>query len=156
MSASKHMPPTPHGATVLVCDGRKSLLFQNAGSPAAPKLQLLEQHVAPANPPTHLQGVDRPGRADTGHGRRSAVGQTDFHDDAERAFAIETLGRLEDVVKTRDAEPVFIVAPPRTLAILLDHMSAKLRTMLVGDMAADLTKHTVADMEERLAWKDAR
>ncbi len=156
MSASKTLPSTPYEAVVLVCDGRKALVFQNDGSAAAPRLRLLEQHEAPRNPPTHDQGADRPGRTDSGQGRKSAVSQTDFHDEAERAFAIETSGRLDRSVRTLRAKSLVIVAPPRTLAILRDHMTAGLTAVLVGEVAADLTRHTVPDIENHLAMAGAR
>jgi protein required for attachment to host cells len=153
MSASKHQFIATHGGLVLVTDGRKSLLFQNAGTPAAPRLQLLEQRDAPPNPPTHSQGTDRPGRVDLHQGRRSAMDQTDWHDAAERAFAEEVAKRTDAAMSQHAAPSLVIFAPPRTLSALRASLSAATQAAVAGEAAVDLTKHTVAEIESRLAMR---
>src|ERR1700691_4421182 len=62
-----------HNLWVLVCDGRKALLFQNAGDRVYPKLETREmlEHDAPA---TRELGTDGPGRFfSPADGRRSAA-----------------------------------------------------------------------------------
>jgi len=51
----------PTGALVLVGDGRKALFLRNGGT--ATHVQLTTERVLEQdNPPTRLQGSDRPGR----------------------------------------------------------------------------------------------
>lgn len=153
MSRAKQGAHVPAGAFVVVCDGRKSLLFRNVGSPASPRLQLIEKRDAPPNPPTHLQGADRPGRTQSSQGRASAVGQTDWHEEAERSFVKATTKRLQDIVQTAAASALTVVAPPRTLATLRHEMPASLTKIIAGEFAGDLTGHTVSDIEAWLATK---
>ncbi|WP_188517960.1 baeRF12 domain-containing protein [Alsobacter metallidurans] len=155
MSASKHRPYAPFDSLVLVCDGRKSLFFRNTGSAAAPTLHLMQRSDADPNPPTQKWGADRPGRSGAGDSRRTAMGQTDWHEEAERQFAIETAALLDQLANSFTAKAVVIIAPPRTLSVLRDHVSPNVRAMQMTDCAADLTKHSVPQIEEWLAGEGA-
>ena len=54
------------------------------------------------NPPTHEQGSDRPGRSHASVGSaRSAVGQTDWHDQAEHDFLTALARRLDKAAQAR-------------------------------------------------------
>ena len=67
-----------HNMWVLICDGRKALLTENAGDAQAPNLQVREtfEH---ADPPTREQGTDRPGRLFSSTGdARSACSAAPF------------------------------------------------------------------------------
>ena len=76
-----------HDAWVVIADGRKALIARNTGALFAPKLEVHSVLEAPANPPTHEQGTDRPGRAhESSSARRSGMEQTDWHAQAEAAF----------------------------------------------------------------------
>ena len=71
----------PHGAVVFVGDGRKALFLRNAGDEKFPNLTT-ERVFNDENPPTRVQGTDRPGRAfrRAGANRRSSVETTDWHE----------------------------------------------------------------------------
>lgn len=75
-----------HGEWVVVCDGAKALVLENIGDPKFPNLKTIEVFEQ-KDLPTHLLGADKPGRthSSTGHGR-SAVTQTDWHDQSEQTF----------------------------------------------------------------------
>ena len=66
-----------HGEWVVVCDGAKALILENAGDTKFPNLKtikVLEQK----DLPTHALGTDAPGRTNNSVGSaRSAVEQTD-------------------------------------------------------------------------------
>ena len=71
----------PHDAFVFVGDGRKALFLRNAGDAKFPNL--VTEHVfAEANPATHDQGSDRPGRSEASahSSQRSAMEPTDWHE----------------------------------------------------------------------------
>ena len=82
------------GEWVVVCDGAKALILENAGDATFPNLktrEVYEQDVAR----TREQGTDAPGRSVNSVGSsRSAMEQTDWHDQAEQRFLIELAGRL--------------------------------------------------------------
>ena len=100
------------GASVVVCDGGKALILENSGSRAAVKLntrEVLEQTRAP----TH-QGTDQPGRLYQSFGSaRSAVEQTDWHDEAERDFLESLARRLDAAIAAGETSDLIIIAAPR-------------------------------------------
>lgn len=103
--------------------------------------------MAPANPPTRDQGADQPGRAFSTQGQRSAVGQTDWHDQAERQFAREIATMVEGAVRGGGVSALVVAAPPHVLAALREDLGKPARDLVVGETAADLTKHPVAEIE---------
>ena len=79
------------GDWVVVCDGAKALLMENVGNWLKPSLKTRDVYTQP-DPSTHEIGSDAPGRSFSSVGSgRSAMEQTDWHDEAERAF-LEQLG----------------------------------------------------------------
>src|SRR3974390_655014 len=76
-----------NGEWVVVCDGAKALVLENVGDNKFLNLKTLEVFEQ-ANPATHEQGTDKPGRGSTSaqNPSRSSVGQTDWHDRAEETF----------------------------------------------------------------------
>jgi len=113
------MTKLPHDALVFVGDGRKALFLRNAGDEKFPDLRT-ERVFAEDNPPTHVQGADRPGRAveSAGTGRQSSVEQTDWHHLEEHRFVTRVAEALEDVVRKTGVPALLIAAPPKTLADL--------------------------------------
>ena len=76
----------PNRSLILVCDGAKALLFENAGDAQAINLKALDVVVEP-HKPTRMMGSDRPTRVyDSMDGSRSGTEQTDWHDKAETDF----------------------------------------------------------------------
>jgi protein required for attachment to host cells len=140
-----------HGDWVVVCDGAKALIFENVGNRFAPKLQTREVHQQ-QDPKTRELGTDAPGRSiNSVDGRRSAVEQTDWHDQAERAFLRELAGRLDTAVVSGATNALIVVAPPRALGVLRDAYSAHVRSALHGELDRDLVKLPVGEIEKHLA-----
>ncbi len=141
----------PRQALVLVCDGRKALFLRNAGDEAFPDLKVVRILADKPNPPTHLQGTDKPGRTlDRASGRRSSVEQTDWHLLAEADFAREIAQALEKQAEAGDLGKLIIVAPPRTLAELRASLSERVRASVIAEHHKDLTKHPVHEIERLL------
>src|SRR5579862_1035021 len=139
-----------HGDLVLIGDGRKALFLRNQGDEKFPDLRV-ERVFADANPPTHEQGTDKPGRAFASVGsRRGAVEGTDWHDLEEHRFARDVAATLEKLVRERKVTRLVIVSPPRTLADLRQALHADVKKCIVAELAKDLTKHPVHEIEERL------
>ena len=104
-----------HGEWVVVCDGAKALVLENAGDETFPNLKTKEVYEQDV-PATHEQGTDQPGRAFNSVGtRRSAVEQTDWHEQEESRFLRRLVSHLEAAVKAREFESLVVVAPPRAL-----------------------------------------
>lgn len=141
----------PHDCVVVVGDGRKALVLRNHGNPLACDLRVEEVFNAPENPSTAEQGADRPGRAMGFEGRRSGVGQTDWHELSEQSFAKDVARAVEGLVTERAAPAVILVAPPKTLAELRRNISTKTRDIVVAEIAKDLTGHPAPEIQRLLA-----
>jgi protein required for attachment to host cells len=139
------------GEWVVVCDGAKALVLENVGDDVHPNLktrQVYEQKAAK----THEQGSDAPGRAiQSVGGKRSAMEQTDWHEQDEQKFLADLVDRLDAAVTAGDAKAVVIVAPPRALGVLRQSYSPRLREALRAEVDKDLVKMPVHEIEKRLA-----
>lgn len=135
------------GAWVLVADGRKALLLVNRGDNVHPDLHVAKVLEAPANPSTAQQGADRPGRAISPDGRRAAVGQTDWHAQAEAAFA----GTVVDTLFASDRpKHLIVVAAPRFLAELRKKLPPAVKKAVQAEIEKDLTHLPVHEIEKHL------
>jgi len=136
---------------VVVCDGAKALVLENAGDAEIPDLKTREvyQHKDPA---THELGTDAPGRAAGVDGKnRSAVGQTDWHERNEQSFLEDVAKRLDAAISAGQAASMIIVAPPRALGILRKAYSPSLRQAVRVEIDKDLVKVPVYEIEKHLA-----
>ena len=139
-----------HGEWVVVCDGAKALVLENAGDIRAPNLktvQVFEQK----DLATHLIGTDAPGRTYNSVGSaRSAVEQTDWHDLAERAFLTQLAQRLEEALSSGKTKSLIIVAPPRALGMIRPAYSQVLKGAVRAEVDKDFVKMPVHEIERHL------
>ncbi len=134
---------------VLVADGRKLLFLRNHGDETNMELHL-ESHQEQANPPTHEQGTDAPGRSFGSGGRRSAMEETDFHQIEEDRFAAEAAELLRDRALDGNFKKLVVVAPPRTLGELRKHYHKEVASRIVLELNKDLTSFPVEEIEAAL------
>jgi protein required for attachment to host cells len=139
-----------HGEWIVVCDGAKALVLENTGDVKFPNLktvQVFEQK----DLPTHLLGTDAPGRSHSSMGNgRSAVEQTDWHDQSEQAFLTHLAQRLDADIAAGKAKSLIVVAPPRALGMIRHAYSHALRGAIRAEIDKDLVKHPVHDIEKHL------
>lgn len=138
------------GAWVVVCDGGKALIFENNGDGAYPDLRTREvfEH---DNPSTAEQGTDRPGRSHSSVGPgRSAVGQTDWHDQAEAKFLKDIAEKLHLAVHNGTTKELVIVAPPRALGMIRAHYTPAIKQALQKEIDKDLVKMPADQIEKHL------
>jgi len=136
------------GTWVVVADGRKGLILRNAGDATIANLKLIEQVDSPRIPRTSDMGTDKPGRSvDSGSGRRSAVEQTDWHERAEQEHARAVAASIERHCQAGEMGRLIVVAPPKTLAVLRDTFSPEVKHAIVDEIAKDLTKHPIHEIE---------
>jgi protein required for attachment to host cells len=138
------------GEWVVVCDGAKALVLENAGDEKFPNLRT-QQTFQQENLSTHELGTDAPGRSfsSVGHGR-SAMEQTDWHDQAEQAFLKTLAGRLDKAVQEGSAKSIIMVASPRALGMIRPAYSQALRSAIRAEIAKDLVKMPVHEIEKHL------
>jgi protein required for attachment to host cells len=138
------------GEWVVVCDGAKALVLQNSGDAKFPNLKTTEVFEQ-KNPPTHEQGADRPGRTQASVGAgRAAVGQTDWHNQAEQQFLTQLAHHLDAAVTAGKARSLIVVAPPRALGMLRAAYSAALKSAVRAEIDKDLVGVPVHEIEKRL------
>ena len=139
------------GEWVVVCDGKKALVLENVGDAKFLNLKTREVYEQ-EDPATHEQGSDAPGRAfNSVDARRSAVEQTDWHDQAEHRFLQNLAGRLDAAVQAGKTKALIVVAPPRALGVLRHAYSHNVRAALRAEIDKDFVRLPVHEIEKHLA-----
>src|SRR3972149_4400802 len=101
------------GEWVVVCDGAKALVLENVGDEMFPNLKTREVYQQD-DAKTHEQGSDAPGRSFQSVGaKRSAMEQTDWHDQGEHRFLENLAARLDAAIQAGTMKSLVIAAPPR-------------------------------------------
>ena len=138
------------GDWIVVCDGRKALILENLGDRMFPNLHTREVREQP-DQPTHSQGSAAPGRVYQSTGTaRSSIEQTDWHDESERSFLKALAERLDVAVTTGETSALTVVASPRALGMIRADYSDAVRKALHGEVAKDLVKMAVHEIEKQL------
>ena len=139
-----------HGEWVVVCDGAKALVLENTGDAKFPNLKTIEVFEQ-KNLATHDLGTDAPGRSHSslGHGR-SAVAQTDYHDQAEHDFLAQLAKHLDAAVAAGKVKSLILVAPPRALGMIRPAYSHALRAAVRAEVDKDFVKLPVHEIEKHL------
>jgi protein required for attachment to host cells len=128
----------PKGTTIAVADGEKLNLFRNTGDEAGLKLAAVPH-----------DGVD----ADQGTsmGRQASSANPDHGQAGEDQFSAGIVQRLNQQVLSGKIENLVIVAAPRALGEMRKHYHKSLTAILLGEIAKDLTGHSLTDVEKALA-----
>ena len=137
------------GDWVVVCDGRKALILENRGDAKFPNLHTRETREHP-DLPTHLQGSAPPGVS-----HQSVGHQTDWHDQAERSFLHELAKRLDGALSHRQVKNLTLVASPRALGMLREAYTASIRAALRQEIAKDVVKFPIHEIERLVCGDDA-
>jgi protein required for attachment to host cells len=139
------------GEWVVVCDGAKALVLQNAGDAKFPNLKTVEVFEHKVQP-THELGVDVPGRSNASVGRnRSAFAQTDWHDQAEQEFLTQLAHHLDAALTAGKTKSLIVVAPPRALGMLRPVYSHALKDAVRAEVDKDYVKMPVHEIEKHLS-----
>jgi len=139
------------GEWVVVCDGAKALVLENAGDEKFPNLKTLEVFEQ-KDLATHELGAEKPGRAysPAGHGVRGTIEQTDWHDQAERDFLVHLVKHLDTALAAGKVKSLIMVAPPRALGMIRPVYSHALKSAVRAEIDKDLVKHPVDRIEKQL------
>jgi protein required for attachment to host cells len=139
------------GEWVVVCDGAKALVLENAGDAKFPNLKTLEVFEQ-KDLATHELGAGEPGRAysPAGHGVRGAIEQTDWHDQAERDFLVHLVKHLDAALAAGKVKSLIVVAPPRALGMIRPAYSHALKSAVRAEFDKDFVKLPVHQIEKHL------
>ena len=136
-----------HDALVLVADGRKSLFLRNEGDGEVLNLVVEDQRAHADLKDSDLKS-DAPGRSFASVGsRRSAVQETDYHQQEEDRFAADTAALLSKRAHANGFDQLIIIAPPRTLGELRRHYDKAVEARIVAEVDKDLVNHPIDKLE---------
>lgn len=140
-----------HKSWVIVCDGAKALFLRNDGDAGLVNLTVVE-HQSQPDEATRDLGSDRPGRVHQSHGAsRSAMEETDWHEQAEAEFLKGVANKVEKLVESREIEAMILIAPPKALGILRAELASLPEGIIRAEIDKDLVKLTVSEIEKHLA-----
>ncbi|HYZ44865.1 MAG TPA: host attachment family protein [Xanthobacteraceae bacterium] len=139
------------GDWVIVCDGKKALVLENAGDEKFLNLKTREVYEQP-DLKTRELGTDAPGRAFNSVGAgRSALEPTDWHAQEEDRFLCKLAERLDAAVNAGQAQALILIAPPRALGVLRQTYSHGLRAAIRVEIDKDFVKLPLHEIEKHLA-----
>lgn len=131
-----------HGLWVLVMDGSHMLLMRNHGDDLYPDLRV-DAHRQFHNPASHHLRSGAPGVGfSRSHPGRHTFEEGDPHQASEDRFVIDALKAAELTLAANHTR-LLVVAPPHVLATLRQHYSPATKGLLMGEIAKDLSKHSV-------------
>ena len=136
------------GERVVVCDGGRYVVYENHGDADRVDLRVADSAILP-NPPTRQQGDDRPGRFPSPDGQRAAVGQTDWHDEAEKLFLSGLANKINQWANAKPACRYVLIAPPRAMGFLRTQIGHTAMDHMLASVTADHA-HQPAEKIERL------
>jgi protein required for attachment to host cells len=140
-----------HGGWGVVCDGAKALVLENAGNRMTPNLSTREVYEQDDLKTSEL-GTGKPGQAaNTLGGARSAMEQTDWHDQEETRFLTKLAARLDKAVLGGETPSLVVVAPPRAIGVLRKAFSSHVRHAIRAEVEKDYIKLPVNEITRLLA-----
>lgn len=146
----------PHGALVLVTDGRKMLFLRNEGDEQQIDLRV-EGHEQRNDAPDRVLSVDEAGRVfQSGTTGRSAYQETDFHQLAEDRWAHEAAERVNRRALRNDYDELVIIAAPRTLGELRRKLHKEASKRLILEIDKEMTNQPVAEIEQLIDERTAK
>jgi protein required for attachment to host cells len=142
----------PKKSWVMVCDGAKALIFRNDGD--AELLNLVPTEIGfksqLSEPASH---ADRRGRVYQSQGAaRSAIEEADWHLQAEETFLKDIAQQLDASVRNLLMDKLVLIAPPKALGILRRHLAPATRAVVIGEVAKDLVKFPIPEIEKYLSY----
>ena len=136
-----------HDTWVVVADGEKYLLLRNKGDQEFLHLEVID-HTESPNAPARELSTDRAGRQhdakrDLGGQVKawgtSAMEETDWHRVEEERFAQTLADRLSEMAAQGRFGSLVVIADPRSLGAFRAACDDRLRSVIVAEMARDLT-----------------
>lgn len=129
----------PKGAHVAVADGAKLVMFRNSGDEGHPALSEVPH-----------DKVDTHNKSGGQH-HQSTDGNPADDRQEEDAFAAGIAAQLNAQVLKNKIDALVVIADPKSLGELRKHYHKALSAILVGEIAKDLTGHSVKDIEKSIA-----
>ncbi len=135
----------PKKKWVLVADGAKARIFM--ARPHELTEALDHDFVAPHIKPSE-RGSSKPGRSfeSANPTRHAYEPRTDWRQHQKELFAQELCKVLEEHDEKKEIDELILIAPPKTLGDLRDHLSKHLFDKVTAEIPKDVTKFTETEL----------
>ena len=145
----------PHGALVLVADGKKMLFLRNQGDEEIIDLRT-EAHDQRDDRKNGQIKTDAPGaqspRAGIG---RDTMDETDFHQQEEDRWIKDAADELKKRALRQDFEALVLVVPPKALGVLRKELHKEVEKRIVATINKEMTDRPISQIEELLVGEAA-
>lgn len=130
----------PTRTWILVADGGRARILEAAGRGKGVHL-VSGLEASLDNPPSHLQGRDRPGRVheSVGYTRHAVEPKQDPHRVMEADFASQLAETLGNYAASKSFDRLVLVAPPTMLGELRKALPPDAREKVAAEIDKDLT-----------------
>jgi len=145
----------PHGALVLVADGKKLLFLRNRGDEGMIDLRT-ESHDHRDDRKDSEIKTDAPGTQgqSAGYGR-PAMDETDFHQQEEDRWVKDAAEELKKRALRNDFDSLVVIAPPKALGVLRKELHKEVERRIILTVNKEMTDRPIPDIEELLAGEAA-
>jgi protein required for attachment to host cells len=136
----------------VLADGTRARIFERR--PDGPGYAIVaEYQSAEAHRPTRDLGADRPGRTQESAttGRHALEPREDWHRAAKADFAREVAAHLNEACASHAFDSLVLYALPQVLTSLHEAFDNAVRRQIKAEVAKDLTKLPVAELEPYFA-----
>jgi protein required for attachment to host cells len=145
----------PHGALVLVADGKKMLWLRNHGDSELIDLRT-ESHGERPDPMDREIKTDAPGtQAQRWGDARPAMDETDFHQQGEDRWIRDAAEEVNRRALKNDFEALAVVVPPKALGQFRKKLHKEAERRLILTVNKEMTDRPIADIEELLVGEGA-
>lgn len=138
---------------VLVADGKRGQLYRNDG-PEHGLERVPDGSFESDLPPTHAGAAisERPGRVQesASSSRHGVEPRVDLRRALKTAFAATLAEKLDAALARGACQRLVLVAPPRILGDLREHLSPRGRAAVAGEINKDLTHLGLSALAERI------
>ncbi len=145
----------PHGALVLVADGKKMLFLRNQGDAEIIDLRM-EAHDEREDRKDGEIKTDAPGSQSSRVGiGRDTMEETDFHQQEEDRWVKDAAEELKKRALRNDFEALVVIAPPKALGVLRKELHKEVERRIVATFNKEMTDRPIRDIEELLIGEAA-
>jgi protein required for attachment to host cells len=136
------------GDWVVVCDGGKALILENAGDEKFPNLKTKEVH-EPREVGVNPRAAEPLATAQqSGSLRTGSPG--DLQDESERLFLREIAARLDRAVSQGETKGISLVVAPRALGMIRAELTPRVQAIIKSEVGKDYVRMPVHEIEKHL------
>jgi protein required for attachment to host cells len=145
----------PHGALVLVADGKKMLWLRNHGDSGMIDLRT-ESHDERSDPMNRDIKTDAPGAVSQSVGLgRDTMEETDFHQQGEDRWIRDAADEVNRRALSNDFDSLVVVVPPKALGQFRKKLHKEAERRIVLTVNKEMTDRPIPDIEELLVGEGA-